>query len=65
MRENLNNSLVNENALNSENSLMHYKGRPSNYLSNSLSHCKGDQKKIVAISQMFNPVQLHIHWMHL
>ena len=26
------NSIVNENALNSERSLMHYKGRPSNYL---------------------------------
>ena len=33
--------------------------------SNSFSHCKGDQKKTVAISQMFNHVQLHIHWMHL
>ena len=29
--------------------------------SNSFSHCKGDQKKTVAISQMFN----HVHWMHL
>ena len=26
---------------------------------------KGDQKKTVAISQMFNHVQLHIHWMNL
>ena len=33
--------------------------------SNSFSHCKGDQKKTVAISQMFNHVQLHVHWMHL
>ena len=33
--------------------------------SNSFSLCKGDQKKTVAISQMFNHVQLHIHWMHL
>ena len=32
VRENLKNSIVNENALNSERSLMHYKGRPSNYL---------------------------------
>ena len=32
MRENLKNSIVNENALNSERSLMHYKGGPSNYL---------------------------------
>ena len=32
MAENLRNSIVNENALNSERSLMHYKGRPSNYL---------------------------------
>ena len=32
---------------------------------NSFSHCKGDQKKTVAISQMFNHVQLHVHWMHL
>ena len=33
--------------------------------SNSFSHCKVDQKKTVAISQMFNHVQLHVHWMHL
>ena len=32
VRENLKKSIVNENALNSEGSLMHYKGRPSNYL---------------------------------
>ena len=31
--------------------------------SNSFSHYKGDQKKTVAISQMFNHVQLHVHWM--
>ena len=29
--------------------------------SNSFSYCKGDQKKTVAISQMFNHVQLHVH----
>ena len=28
-------------------------------------HCKGDQKKTVAISQRFNHVQLHVHWMNL
>ena len=33
--------------------------------SNSFSHYKGDQKKTVAIFQMFNHVQLHVHWMHL
>ena len=33
--------------------------------SNSFSHCKVDQKKTVAISQMFNHVQLYVHWMHL
>ena len=33
--------------------------------SNSFSHCKVDQKKVVAISQMFNHVQLHVHWMNL
>ena len=33
--------------------------------SNSFSHCKGDQKKTVAISQMFSYVQLHAHGMHL
>ena len=32
MRENLKNSIINENALHSEESLMHYKGHPSNYL---------------------------------
>ena len=40
---------------------MYYQGRPSNYF----SHCKAGQKKTVAISQMFNHVQLHTHWMHL
>ena len=33
--------------------------------SNSFSHCKVDKKKIVAISQMFNHVQLHVHCKHL
>ena len=33
------------------------------FCSNSFSHCKVDQKKTVAISQMFNHVQLH--WMDL
>ena len=33
--------------------------------SNSFSHGKVDQKKTVAISQMFNHVQLHVHWVHL
>ena len=33
--------------------------------SNSFSLCKGDQKKTVAISQMSNHAQLHVHWMHL
>ena len=33
--------------------------------SNSFSYCKVDQKKMVAFSQMFSHVQLHIHWMHL
>ena len=32
---------------------------------NSFSYCKGDQKKTIVISQMFNHVQLHVHWMHL
>ena len=40
---------------------MHYIGGPSNYL----SHCKVDEKKAVAISQMLNHVQLHVHWMYL
>ena len=29
------------------------------------SHCKVEQKKTVAISQMFSHVQLHVHGMHL
>ena len=28
----------------------------------SFSHCKVDQKKTVIISQMFNHVQLYVHW---
>ena len=31
--------------------------------SNSFSHCKGDQKKREAISQMFSHVQLHVGWL--
>ena len=41
------------------------KGVLATICSNSFSHCKGDQKKIVAISQMFNHLQLHVRWMHL
>ena len=61
------NSIVNENAFSSESSSMHYIVRPSNYLFliNSFLYCKVDQKKTVAISQMFNHVQLYVHWMHL
>ena len=33
--------------------------------SNSFSHCKVEQKKTVAISQMFSHVQCHVHGMHL
>ena len=40
---------------------MHYKVRHSNYLSQLFLTLK----KTVAISQMFNHVQLHVHWMHL
>ena len=43
---------------------MHYKGRPSN-CSNYFSYCKVDQNKTVAVSKMFNHVQLHEHWMPL
>ena len=69
VRENLKkNSIVNENALDSEGALK-YKVKVKCVLaiiySNSFSHCKGDQKKTVAISQMFSHVQLHVHGMHL
>ena len=40
---------------------MHYQVHPNNYLFNSFSRCKVDQKKTVAISQIFN----HVHRMHL
>ena len=43
---------------------MQYQVRPSNYLFQLLSHCKVDQKKTLANSQMFNHVQLNVHWMH-
>ena len=33
--------------------------------SNSFSHCKVEQKKTVAISQMFSHVRLHVHGVHL
>ena len=41
------------------------KGVSAIICSNSFSLCKGDQKKTVAISQMCNHVQLHVHRMHL
>ena len=64
MRKNLKkkNGIVNENALNSEGSLMHYLAI---ICSSSLSHCKADQRKTLGTSQMFNYIQLHVHWMHL
>ena len=67
MRENLKNSLiVNENALIFEGFLMHNQVRPMKIIcSNSFSYCKVYLKKTVAISQMFNHVPSHIHWMHL
>ena len=33
--------------------------------SDYFSHCKVEQKKTVAISQMFSHVQFHVHGMHL
>ena len=51
VRETLRNSMVNENALISEGSLMHYQVHPSNNLFQLFSHCKVDQKKTVAISK--------------
>ena len=56
---------VNQNALNSVGALMHKKGVLAIISSNSFSLCKVDQKKTVDISQMFNHVQLHVHWTHL
>ena len=35
------------------------------FIPNSFSHCNVDQKNSVAISQMFNHVQLRVQWMHL
>ena len=48
------NSTVNGNALNSECSLMHHKGRPSNWPEENSSYFS-----------KFNHVQLHVHWVHL
>ena len=39
--------------------------REVSHVCNSSSHCKVEQKKTVAISQMFSHVQLHVHGMHL
>ena len=39
-----------ENALNSEGSLMHYKGHPSDNLLQLFLKCKEDQKETVAIT---------------
>ena len=38
---------------------------PAIICSNSLLHCKVDQKKTVAISQFINHVKLYVHLMHL
>ena len=59
------NSIVNENAANSEGFLMHYEGRPRIICSKSFSNCKVYHKKTVAFSQLFNHVQLHVHRMYL
>ena len=55
----LRNSIINENVLHSEDSFLHYKGRPSNYLFQLFLKLKCRPEKNVAISQMFNHVQLH------
>ena len=55
------NSIINENVLHSEDSLMHYKVRPSNYLFQLFLKLKGRPEEKEAISQMFNHVQLHVH----
>ena len=65
MRKSEKNSIVNENALKSESSLKYNKVRPSNYLFQLFLTFKVEQKKSVAISQMFSHVQLHVHGMHL
>ena len=44
---------------------MHYKMHPSNCLFQHFLTFQEDQKKTEAISQMFNHVQLHVHWVHL
>ena len=41
VRENLKNNIINENVLHSEDSLMHYKGRSSNYLFQLFLKSKG------------------------
>ena len=44
---------------------MHYKGRRSSYSFQLFLTFYGRPKKTVAFSQMFNHVQLHVHWVHL
>ena len=61
----LKNSIVNENGLNSEGALKYNKVRPSNYLFQLFLTLQVRPEETVAISQMFNHVQLHVHWMHL
>ena len=58
------NSILNE-MHSTLNSLMHYQVRSSNCLFQLTLTFKVDQKKTVIISQMFNHVQLIVHWMHL
>ena len=57
----LRNSIINENVLHSEDSLMHYKGRPSNYLSQLFLKLKGRPEENSSYFSIIQHVQLHVH----
>ena len=63
--QNSRNSIINENVLHSEESLMHYKGRPSNYLFQLFLKLKGRPEENSSYFSNFSHVQLHVHKMHL
>ena len=65
-RENLKyDSIINENVLQSKDSLMHYKRRPSNYLFQLFLKLKGRPEENSSYFSNVQHVQLHVHYVHL
>ena len=61
VRENLKNSIVNQNALNSEGSLLHYKGRPSNHLIQLFLTVQGRPEENSGFFSNVQPCTINVH----